>query len=101
MGRLLFPLFLISLGVFGLIEHDMLTDQWAAMYPEDAAQQKALTRCMQEDGVFNRFSAVARTVCYQKYLQVQLPTVAPGIIVGVPGAPTRGVPQAPTVRTNH
>jgi hypothetical protein len=103
MARFLFPLFLIALGVFGLLEHDPINDQWAAMYPEDAAQRDALAHCVQDDGLLNRFSESARAACYQKYLQVQLPAAAPGITVGIPGAPppVHFVPHAPTVHTNH
>jgi hypothetical protein len=102
MGRFLFPLFLIALGVFGLIEHDVVNDEWSAMYPEDAARKEALAHCTQEDGMFNRFSASGRTACYQKYLQVDLPAAAPGMNVGVPGtAPSHVVPHTPPVRVQH
>jgi hypothetical protein len=100
MGRFLFPLFLIALGVFGLAERDAINNQWAAMYPEDAAEQNALTRCAQEDSVFNRFNAASRAACYQKYLQVALPAATPGITVGIPGAAIHAVPHAPPVHTN-
>ena len=101
MARFIFPLFLIALGVFGLIEHDVINQQWADMYPEDTARQNALTRCAQEDSLFNRFSASGRATCYQKYLQVELAPTAPGIAVSIPGAPpTHAVPHAPPVRTN-
>ena len=98
MARFFFPLLLIALGVFGLSEHDAINDQWAAMYPDDPARQNALTRCAEEDGMFNRFTASGRAACYQKYLQVQLAPASPGITVGVPGA--HAVPHAPPMRTN-
>lgn len=101
MARFLFPLLLIALGAFGLVDHDMVNDQWAAMYPEDAARQNALTRCAAEDGMFNRFTSTGRAACYQKYLQVELAPPAPGIAVGIPGPPPAHVmPHAPTLRTN-
>jgi hypothetical protein len=101
MARFIFPLFLIALGIFGLAERDAINRQWADMYPPDAARQNALTRCAQDDSLFNRFSASGRAACYQKYLQVELAPAAPGIIVGVPGAaPGHVVPHAPPVRTN-
>jgi hypothetical protein len=96
-ARFLFPLVLIALGVLGLAESDAINAQWDGMYPRDAAQQDALTRCAQEDGVFNRFSAAARAECYQKYLQ--LPTAAP-LTVGIPSAPTHAVPHPGPVRNN-
>ncbi|HWD58510.1 MAG TPA: hypothetical protein VG308_09545 [Stellaceae bacterium] len=99
--RFFFPLLLIALGAFGLVQHDAITNQWDAMYPQDAAEQDALTRCAQEDGMFNRFSAAGRASCYQKYLQVQLPAAAPAIAVGIPGQPAgRVVPRPPPVRNN-
>lgn len=97
MARFLFPLLLIALGVIGLAERDAINAQWDAMYPEDAAEQDALTRCAQENSVFDRFSASARAVCYQKYLQ--LPTAAP-LTVGIPGAPIHVVPHPAPVRNN-
>lgn len=97
MARFLFPLLLIALGVLGLTERDEIGAQWGAMYPDDAAEQDALTRCAQEDSVFDRFSAATRAACYQKYLQ--LPTAAP-LTVGVPGAPTHAVPHPGPVRNN-
>lgn len=101
MARFLFPLLLIALGVFGLVDHDMINVQWTAMYPEDAGRQNALTRCAAEDGMFNRFSASGRAACYQKYLQVELAPPAPGIAVSIPGAPpTHAVPHAPALHTN-
>ena len=102
MARFLFPLVLLALGIFGLVEHDAINDQWAAMYPEDTALQAALSHCTQDNFLFNRFSASARAACYQKYLQPEAPVTAPGITVGVPGAPPpHVVPRAPTVHTNH
>ena len=101
MARFLFPLLLIALGIFGLVDHDMIYDEWAAMYPDDPARQNALTHCAAEDGMFNRFSDAGRAACYQKYLQVELAPAAPGIAVSIPGAaPTHVVPQAPRLRTN-
>ena len=101
MARFIFPLFLIALGVFGLVEHDQINRQWADMYPEDAARQSALARCAQDDSLFNRFTASGRAACYQKYLQVELPPPAPGITVGIPGAPpAHVVPHAPALHTN-
>jgi hypothetical protein len=106
MARFLLPLLLIAIGVVGLINHGMIDDEWAAMYPTDPARQAALARCAQEDGLFNRFSEAGRAACYQKYLQVELPANAPGITVSIPGAPapatapTHVVPHAPTLHTN-
>ena len=108
MGRFIFPLFLIGLGIFGLAEHQVIDEQWSAMYPDDAARQNALTRCAQEDGMFNRFTPAGRASCYQKYLQVELPPAAPGLTVGVPGGapgtapatPTHVVPHSQGLRTN-
>ena len=98
MARFLFPLLLIVLGVLGLAERDEINAQWDAMYPRDAAEQDALTRCAQEDGIFNRFSATARATCYQKYLQ--LPVAAP-LTVGIPGGPVHVVPHPGPVRNNN
>jgi hypothetical protein len=105
MARYLFPLLLIALGVFGLVDHDMVNDAWTAMYPDDPGRQAALARCVSEDGFLNRFSATGRAACYQKYMQVELAPTAPGIAVTVPGSvpsapPTHVVPHAPTVHTN-
>jgi hypothetical protein len=100
MTRFLFPLLLIAAGIFGLVEHDAINQEWSDMYPQDPARQAALQHCSQEEGFFNRFSAAARASCYQKYLQVELPVTSPGYSVQ-PVAPTRVVPHAPTVRTNH
>jgi hypothetical protein len=106
MGRYFFPLLLIALGVFGLVDHDMVNDAWSAMYPQDPARQAALARCVSEDGFLNRFSEAGRTECYQKYLQVELAPAAPGIAVTIPGgnapngAPAHAVPHAPTLHTN-
>jgi len=97
MARFLFPLILIALGVLGLTERDAINNQWDAMYPEDAAEQDALTRCAQEDSVFNRFSAAARAACYQKYLM--LPAAAP-LTVGIPGGQMHVVPHPGPVRNN-
>ena len=97
MARFLFPLLLIALGVLGLAERDEINSQWAAMYPQDPAEQAALTRCAQEDSIFNRFSAAARATCYQKYLQ--LPAAAP-LAVGIPGAATHSVPHPGPVYNN-
>lgn len=102
MARFLFPLFLIALGIVGLVEHDAVNAEWAAMYPQDAARQNALARCAQDNTLFNRFSASAREACYQKYMQVELPVATPGITVGIPGAPPgHVVPHAPPVRIQH
>jgi hypothetical protein len=69
MARFLFPLFLIALGILGLTLSDAINAQWEAMYPEDAAKQDAITRCAQENVMFNRLSPDARRACYQKYLK--------------------------------
>jgi hypothetical protein len=98
MGRFLFPLLLIGLGIVGLMEHDAINNQWNDMYPEDTARQNALTRCAEEDSTFNRFSAAGRASCYQKYMETGLPPAAPGIVVGIPGG--HAVPRAPPMRTN-
>jgi hypothetical protein len=81
---------LIALGIYGLVEHDAINDQLAAMYPQDPARRSALQRCADENPLFNRFSTAARTSCYQKYLQVDIPMQPPGIAV-----------QRPTVSTRH
>jgi hypothetical protein len=101
--RFLFPLLLIAAGIFGLLEHDAINEQWAAMYPEDPARQTALSRCYEEDRLFNRFSATARTICYQKYLQVEMPVTPPGVTVQTPSytPPTHVVPHAPPLRNNN
>ena len=104
MAQFLFPLLLIALGVFGLLNHDLIQDQWSAMYPDDPARQAALTRCAAEDSMFNRFTPAGRTACYQKYLQVELPAAAPGIAVSIPGAPTTSpthvMPHPPAIHNN-
>jgi hypothetical protein len=97
MARFLFPLLLIALGILGLTESEAINAQWDAMYPDDDAEQDALSRCAQENSVFNRFSAAARAECYQKYLQ--LPVAAP-LTVGVPGPPIHVVPHPAPVRNN-
>jgi hypothetical protein len=94
-ARFLFPLLLIGLGALGLAERDEINNQWAAMYPQDPAEQAALAHCAQEDSVFNRFSAASRATCYQKYLQ--LPAAAP-LTVGIPGPHV--VPHAGPVYNN-
>ena len=99
MARFFFPLILIALGALGLAEHRMITDTWNAIYPQNAAEQEALAQCAQDDSGFNRFNAASRTECYEKHLQVQLPTTSPGLTVGVPGAPAHAVPHAPTLHT--
>jgi hypothetical protein len=68
MGRFLFPLIMIGLGIFGLVEHEAITDTLTALYPVDAARRTALQHCFKEDRFFNRFSAKARIACYEKYL---------------------------------
>lgn len=102
MARFFFPLLLIALGAFGLVDHAMIDEQWAVIYPEDPAKQNALARCATEDGMFNRFSPAGRAACYQKHLQVELAPPVPGIAVGIPttGPPTHVTPHAPTLRTN-
>jgi hypothetical protein len=99
--RFLFPLLLIALGVYGLVERDMLNDEWAAMYPEDPAQQTALAHCTQDNVLFNRFSAAARAACYQKYLQLAAPAPGHAIGVQITNTPTHVVPHAPMLHTNH
>ena len=68
MGRFLFPLILIGLGMYGLAEHDMVTDALTEMYPEQPARRTALQHCFDENRYFNRASVRARTECYAKYL---------------------------------
>ena len=68
MGRFLFPIFLIAVGILGVTQSRTIDAEWQAMYPEDAAKQNAITRCAQENVMFNRLSADARRACYQKYL---------------------------------
>jgi hypothetical protein len=105
MGRFLFPLVLIGLGGIGLVEHAAINDEMAAVYPSDAAQQTALSRCTQEEGMMKRFSASGRAACYLKYLPTDVAPTAPAVTVGIPGAqpaspPAHAVPHAPTVHTN-
>ena len=98
MKRFLFPLFLIALGILGITEHDAITGQWTAMYPQDGARQDALQQCYEENQQFNRFSATARANCYQKYLQ------APGGTVQAPYTPPVHVlpeAEAPPDHTNQ
>ncbi len=68
MSRLIFPLFLIALGVFGLAERRVITAQWTAMYPNDPDRQIALQHCFEDNHQFNRLSPAARGFCYEKYL---------------------------------
>lgn len=68
MGQFLFPLVLIGLGVYGLIEHQAITDTLTAIYPIDPARRTALKHCFEENRFFNRSSAKARIACYEKYL---------------------------------
>jgi hypothetical protein len=68
MSRFLFPLFLIALGGFGLVEHRAVTAQWTAMYPNDPDRQVALQHCFEDNHQFNRLSPAARSFCYEKYL---------------------------------
>jgi hypothetical protein len=70
MDRFWLPLALIIVGAIGILLHDDIKSQWAAMYPDHAARQSALANCTTEDSWFNRFSAKARAACYQKYLVV-------------------------------
>jgi hypothetical protein len=62
------PVLLIAAGVVGIAQHDAIDQQWAAIFPDNPARQTALTRCFEEDHLFNRFSAAARGACYQKWL---------------------------------
>jgi hypothetical protein len=102
MARFLFPLLLIALGVAGLVQRDAINREWAAVYPNDPAQQAALARCVQDSGFLERFSASGRAACYEKYLNVDLPAPTPGISVGIPGAPpAHAAPRAPAIHTNH
>jgi hypothetical protein len=88
MKRFLFPLFLIALGIFGIVEHAAINDQIVAMYPDDSVHQTALARCYQENHLFNRFSATARAACYQKYLPVDVTTTpSPDVAVQIPVTP--------------
>ncbi len=68
MGRYLFPLIVIGLGIYGLIKHQAITDKLTGLYPEDAPRRTALQHCIEENRFFNRFSVKARTACYEKYL---------------------------------
>jgi hypothetical protein len=68
MTRFLFPVFLITLGVLGLVEHDAINAQWTAMYPDDPVRQVALQHCFEDNHQFNRLNPTARSFCYQKYL---------------------------------
>jgi hypothetical protein len=53
----------------GIVERDEVLKYWAEIYPRDAARQTALGRCYFENHNFNRFSAEARTTCYQKWIE--------------------------------
>jgi hypothetical protein len=88
MKGLMTPVLLMAAGVVGITQHDEIAGQWAAMFPADPARQAALTRCFEEDHLFNRFSAEARAGCYQRWLEVtNLPTgVVPAITVIAPNA---------------
>ena len=68
MGRFLFPLILIGLGIYGLTERGVITDALTEMYPEELARRTALQHCFEENRYFNRSSVKARTECYEKYL---------------------------------
>jgi hypothetical protein len=68
MGRFLFPLILIGLGLYGLTAHGAITDALTEMYPEEPARRTALQHCFEENRYFNRSSVTARTECYEKYL---------------------------------
>jgi hypothetical protein len=68
MTRFLFPVFLVTLGVFGFVEHDAINAQWTAMYPDDPVRQVALQHCFEDNHQFNRLNPTARSFCYQKYL---------------------------------
>jgi hypothetical protein len=89
MKGLMTPVMLIAAGVIGITQHDVVADQWAAMFPDNPARQAALTKCFEEDKLFNRFSSEARAACYQKWLDVtDQPGGAPpsGIMVVAPNA---------------
>jgi hypothetical protein len=62
-------LLLAAACVAGVVERAELLKFWAEIYPRDAARQAALGRCYFENHNFNRFSAEARTTCYQKWIQ--------------------------------
>jgi hypothetical protein len=68
MRKLLFPLSLIGLGIYGLAEQTTITDLLTATFPQNLARQAALRHCFADDRYFNRSSATARTACYEKYL---------------------------------
>ena len=91
MARLLFPLLLIAIGLFGLFYHAMLNEQWAEIYPDDLTSEAVLERCSQEDGVLSRFSEAGRAACYQKYLPGGLQS--PPITVGIPQGQERAAPR--------
>src|SRR5215472_18813697 len=84
MKGLMTPVLVMAAGVVGIVWHDDMANQWAAMFPDDPARQTALHRCFEEDRLFNRFSSEARAACYQKWLDVtSVPsgTVAPITVV--------------------
>jgi hypothetical protein len=60
---------LVAASVTGVVERDAILKLWTEINPGDVARQTALARCYFENHDFNRFSAAARTTCYQKWLQ--------------------------------
>jgi hypothetical protein len=49
MERLWFFLTLIVLVLLGVIEHDPIVKQWAAVYPADPNERSALAECYSEE----------------------------------------------------
>jgi hypothetical protein len=70
MKRARFLLFLTTLVIFAVIEHDPIVKAWTAMYPSDRNKKTALSLCYAEDHQFSRASAAARADCYEKWLPI-------------------------------
>src|ERR1700676_4985223 len=69
--RVVHPLavLLVAASVTGVVERDEIVKLWTEINPGEPARQTALARCYFENYDFNRFTATARTSCYQKWLQ--------------------------------
>jgi hypothetical protein len=60
---------LVAASVTGVVERGEILKVWTEINPGDPARRTALGRCYFENHNFNRFSAAARTTCYQQWLQ--------------------------------
>jgi hypothetical protein len=56
---------LVAAGITGFEKPEIL-NLWQEIYPSDPVRQTALDRCGFEEQNFNRLSAEAREMCYQK-----------------------------------